>query len=75
MLGCMYHLELEFSMDICPGVELLNDMVYTGGFAVKDVPANAGDLSSIPGLGKIPWRRKWKPIPVFFLGNPMDRGD
>ena len=44
MLGCMYHLELEFSMDICPGVELLNEMVYTGGFAVKDVPANAEDL-------------------------------
>ena len=23
---------------------------------------------------KIPWRRKWKPTPVFLLGNPMDRG-
>ena len=23
---------------------------------------------------KIPWRRKWQPIPVFLLGNPMDRG-
>jgi len=24
---------------------------------------------------KIPWRRKWQPIPVFLTGkNPMDRG-
>ena len=29
---------------------------------VKNLPAdagNTGDTSSIPGLGKIPWRRKW----------------
>ena len=25
-------------------------------------------------LGKIPWRRKWHPTPVFLPGNPMDRG-
>ena len=24
-------------------------------------------------VGKIPWRRKWQPPPVFFFGNPMDR--
>ena len=23
---------------------------------------------------KIPWRREWLPTPVFWLGNPMDRG-
>ena len=29
----------------------------------------------VQSLGwKIPWRRKWQPIPVFLLGNPMDRG-
>ena len=27
-----------------------------------------------PCIGKIPWRRTWQPTPVFFLGNPMDRG-
>ena len=37
-------------------------------------PANAGDPGSIPGWGKIPWRRKWQSTPVFSLGNPMDRG-
>ena len=30
---------------------------------------NAGDSSSIPGLGKIPWRRDRLPTPVF-LGFP-----
>ena len=30
---------------------------------VKNLPANAGDIrdaGSIPGSGKIPWRRAWK---------------
>ena len=25
-------------------------------------------------VGKIPWRRKWQPTPVFLPGNSMDRG-
>ena len=39
---------------------------------VKNLPANAGDLrdvGSIPGVGKIPWRRAWQPTPVFLLGE------
>ena len=27
-----------------------------------------------PWVGKIPWRRKWKPIPVFSPGSLMNRG-
>ena len=30
---------------------------------------NAGDLGLIPGLGSFPWRRKWKPTPVFLPGE------
>ena len=26
------------------------------------------------GVGKIPWRRKWQPTPVFLPENPTDRG-
>ena len=29
---------------------------------------------SIPGVRKIPWRRKWQPAPLFLSTNPMDRG-
>jgi len=32
---------------------------------VKNLPANAGD----PWVGKIPWRRKWQPTPVFLPGE------
>ena len=35
---------------------------------VKNPPANAGDSGDIapnPWVGKIPWRRKWQPTPIF----------
>ena len=35
-----------------------------GGSEVKVSAWNAGDPGSIPGSGKIPWRRKWHPTPV-----------
>ena len=43
-------------------------MGFPGGVVVKNPPANArdtGDVCSISGSRKIPWRRKWEPIPVF----------
>jgi hypothetical protein len=30
---------------------------------------DARDGGSIPGLGKILWRRKWQPTPIFFSGK------
>ena len=39
---------------------------------VKNLPANAGhvrDAGSVPGLGKIPWRRKWQPTPISLTGE------
>ena len=35
--------------------------------------SNAGDPGSIPA-GKIPWRRKWQPTPVFLPGESHGRG-
>ena len=40
---------------------------------VKNPPANAGERDLITGPGRVPWRRKWQPTPVF-LENPIDRG-
>ena len=37
---------------------------------VKNLPANAGDVCSIPVLGKIPWSMKWQPSLVFLPGKP-----
>ena len=39
----------------------------------EDLYSNMGDLGSIPGLGKIPWRRKWQPTPVFLPGESHGR--
>ena len=38
---------------------------------VKNLPPNAGDTKDRfdPWIGKIPWRRKWKPAPVFLPGE------
>ena len=43
-----------------------------GGSVVKTLPANAGDVGDggfDPWVGKIPWRRKLQPTPVFFYGK------
>ena len=43
-----------------------------GGTMIKSLPANAGytkDEGSIPVIRKIPWSRKWQPIPVFLTGK------
>ena len=36
---------------------------------VKASAYNVGDPGVIPGIGKIPWRRKWQPTPVFLPGE------
>ena len=39
--------------------------VFPGGTLIKSLPANAGDT----WIGKIPWKRKWQPTPVFLPGK------
>ena len=47
----------------CPGY------TFPGGSDGKASDCNVGDPSSIPGLGRFPWRRKWHPTPVFLPGE------
>ena len=35
----------------------------------KESACYVGDLDSIPGSRRFPWRRKWLPTPVFLLGK------
>ena len=42
---------------------------FPGGSDAKASACNGGDLGSIPGLGRSPWRRKWQPTPVFLPGE------
>ena len=47
---------------------------FPGGSVVKNQPANAEDVSSIPGLGRSPRKGNGNPLQYSCLGNPMDRG-
>ena len=40
---------------------------------VKNLPANAGDVGSIPGSGRSPGEGNENPLRYSCLGNPMDR--
>ena len=42
--------------------------------SVKNPPANAGDVGSIPGSGRSPGEGNGNPLQYSCLGNPMDRG-
>ena len=42
---------------------------FPGGSDSKASACNAGDLGSIPRVGKIPWRRKWQSTPVLLPGK------
>ena len=46
---------------------------FPGGSVVKNSPASAGDVSSIPGLGRSPGEGNGNPFQYFCWDNPMDR--
>ena len=45
---------------------------YPGGSVGKESTCNAGDLGSIPGLGRSPGERKGYPLQYSGLENSMD---
>ena len=49
-------------------------MGFPGDSAMKNLPANAGDASSIPGSGRSPGEGNGNPLQYSCLGNLMDRG-
>ena len=55
----------NFSLILAVGIAI----GFPSGSMIKNPPAIAGDAGLIPDLGKIPWRRKWQPIPVFLPGQ------
>ena len=46
---------------------------FLGGSAVENLPANAGDMRSIPGSGRSPGEGNGNPLQYSCLENPMDR--
>ena len=49
-------------------------MGFPGGSVVKDLPANAGDMDWIPGLGRSLGEANGNPVKYSCLENPIDRG-
>ena len=49
-------------------------MSFPGGSEVKNLPANAGDVGSIPGSGRSPGEGNGNWLQYSCLGNLMDRG-
>ena len=47
---------------------------FPGGSLVKNPPANAGDLGSIPGSGGSPGGGSGNPLQCSRLENPTDQG-
>ena len=51
-------------------------MGFPGGTVVKNLPANAGDISkvgSVPGSARFPGGRNGNPLQYFCLKNSMDK--
>ena len=46
---------------------------FPGSLAVKSLPANAGNIDSIPRLGRSPGEGNDNPLQYSCLENPMDR--
>ena len=47
---------------------------FIGGSDGKESACNAGDLGSVPGLGRFPGQGNGNPFQYSCLGNLMDRG-
>ena len=45
---------------------------FVGGSVVKNLPANAGDTSSVPGWGRYSGGGNGNPLQYSYLWNPMD---
>ena len=46
----------------CSRISYKNDQGFPGGSSVKNLPANTGDVGSIPGLGRLPGEGNGSPL-------------
>ena len=68
----LYSIEANHRLHMLKGKGLYSQWASQMGLAVKNPPANAGDIKKhrfSPGFRKIPYRRAWQPTPVFLPGE------
>ena len=70
---------ITFSIRLSLHISLLNFCIcifnvgLCDGSVVKNPPANAGDVGSVPRLGRSPGEGNGNPLQYACMGNPMDR--
>ena len=67
----MSHHEMPFLLSVTEGGFF--SWGFPGGLYSKESACNWGDIGFNPWVGKIPWRRKWQPIPVFLPGKSHEQ--
>ena len=53
--------------------KLISDRGFPGDLVLKNLPANAGDVGSIPRWGRSPGEGQWQPTPVFLPGTSHEQ--
>ena len=66
------HISIKLGKDKKPTLILI--WGFPGGSEVKASAHNAGDLGSIPGLGRSPGEGNGNPLQFYRLENSTDRG-
>ena len=73
----IFLITLEICLEIMLGQDFSKLTVAWKGFpdgsVIKNLPANAGDVGSIPGSGRSPGGGNDNLLHYSCLGNPMDR--
>ena len=67
-----YIFHLLLGVGLC--VSVYSAWGFPGGSVVKNLPANAGAVGSISGLGRYPGKGNGYPLQYSCLENPMDGG-
>ena len=62
----------QFALSFAVNLKLLLGFLHSS--VGKESACNAGDLNSIPGLGRSPGEGNGNPLQCSCLENPMDRG-
>ena len=66
--------EMIKATQFCDKWDLAINLGFPGGSDSKESTCNAGDLGSIPGLGRSPGEETGYPLQYSCLENPMDSG-
>ena len=65
---------LSYMIKVTKKLKPIHLLGFPGGSVVKNPPANAGNMGSIPGPGRSPGEGNGNPLQYSCLGSPKDRG-